>query len=108
MRRFEQAISKPRYHLMQFHRPAELKLKRWRQCNEKFVLCIFMDIYHPIPLFALWYGIFYCGNIKCNRNSEVRRMDAGSSTDIGPKGRSRKEDIRRQTASVLLTKKLNS
>ncbi len=35
-------------------------------------------------------------------------MDAGSSTDIGPKGRSRKEDIRRQSASVLLTKKLNS
>ena len=28
MRWFEQAISKPRYHLMQFHRPAMLKLER--------------------------------------------------------------------------------
>lgn len=55
MRRFEQAISKPRYHLMQFHRPAELKLKRWRQCNEKFVLCIFMDISsHTIVCALVW------------------------------------------------------
>ncbi len=30
MRWFEQVLSKGRHHLMRFHRPAELKLKRWQ------------------------------------------------------------------------------
>ncbi|AVQ26821.1 hypothetical protein C4N20_01535 [Fusobacterium ulcerans] len=55
MRWFEQAISKPRYHLMQLHRPVELKLKRWRKSYYSD-FCILG--YFPIPLFLLWYGIF--------------------------------------------------
>ena len=55
MRGFEQAISKPRYHLTQFHRPAMLKLvtvarsriprgpfahPQWAFCRCGFLLCI--------------------------------------------------------------------
>lgn len=33
MSRFEQAVSKPRYSITQFHRPVELKLKRLQDTN---------------------------------------------------------------------------
>lgn len=53
MRGFEQAISKPRYHLTQFHRPAMLKLETVGATG-------LMEDYSAAPFRALWI-LFYFG-----------------------------------------------
>lgn len=60
MRWFEQAISKRRYHLTQFHRPAMLKLERLHNSGLQ-----------PVSEFILWHG-FFIAWLQRNQNSGTK------------------------------------
>ncbi|HBN57174.1 MAG TPA: hypothetical protein DD414_10395 [Lachnospiraceae bacterium] len=65
MRWFEQAISKRRYHLTQFHRPAMLKLERLHNSGLQ-----------PVSEFILWHGFFYrMAAAELKQRKPVRRPD---------------------------------